>query len=49
MKVASFVVGDVNLGGKHFYVDFDVKVKELVMTEELNWTKVMFNYKVYSL
>lgn len=27
MKVASFVVGDVNLGGKHLYVDFDVKVK----------------------
>jgi len=36
MKVASFVVGDVNLGGKHLYVDFDVKVKELDMTEELN-------------
>ena len=44
MKVASFVVGDVNLGGKHLYVDFDVKVKELDMTEELNWTKLMFNY-----
>lgn len=40
MKVASFVVDDVNLGGKQFYVDFDVKVKELDTTEELNWNDV---------